>query len=363
MTETRLSDIRALPKAVLHDHLDGGLRPQTIIELAAEVGHPLPTQDADELRQWFVDASSAGSLERFLETFEHTLAVMQTAESLHRVAYEAVIDLSDDGVVLAELRYAPEQHTSAGLSLNEVVEAVQSGIDSAIEDVRARGADIAVGTLITAMRHANHSDEIAELAVRYRDNGNIGFDIAGAESGFPASDHASAFDYLHRHFLPATVHAGESEGPESIADALHAGYATRIGHGVRIIEDIDFSGDEPRLGRVATWVRDRGIALELCPTSNTQTGAARDVSTHPITVLRDLGFTVTINTDNRLMCGTSVSGEMLHLVEQAGWTDADLLHATMAAINSSFLPADVRERIVEEYVVPRYEELIEGAGI
>lgn len=363
MTDTRLSDIQGLPKAVLHDHLDGGLRPQTIIDLAAEVSHTLPTQDAEELRQWFVDASSAGSLERFLETFDHTLAVMQTAEALNRVAYEAVVDLSDDGVVLAELRYAPEQHTNAGLTLNQVVEAVQGGIEAAIEDVQARGGDIVVGTLITAMRHANRSDEIAELAVRYRGHGNIGFDIAGAESGFPASNHANAFDYLHRHFLPATVHAGESEGPESIADALHAGYATRIGHGVRIIEDIDFSGDEPRLGPVATWVRDRGIALELCPTSNTQTGAVKDIASHPISTLRDLGFTVTINTDNRLMCGTSVSEEMLLLVEQAGWTEADLLHATMAAINSSFLPAEVRERIVEEYVVPRYEELIEGAEL
>ena len=352
-------DVRSLPKVSLHDHLDGGLRPATIIELAEAAGHRLPATDPAALGEWFRESADSGSLPRYLETFDHTIAVMQTRDALARVAREFVEDLVADGVVYAEVRWAPEQHVQGGLSLDEAVEAVQAGIEEAVVNAEAAGSFIQVGQLITAMRHADRAMEIAELAVRHRDSGAVGFDIAGAEDGFPASRFKDAFTYLAENQFPVTVHAGEAAGIESIVDALVHGRALRLGHGVRVAEDIavEFetgdaaSPEEPEvglvsIGRVAGWVRDRGIALEICPSSNLQTGAVssfgEDIETHPIDLLYQTGFMVTVNTDNRLMSSVTLTGEFELLMETFEYDLDDVLELTMNAVNSAFLPLDER---------------------
>ncbi|MEE1619904.1 adenosine deaminase [Zafaria sp. Z1313] len=370
-------DFRSLPKVSLHDHLDGGLRPATIIELAAEAGHELPSTDPTALGEWFRESADSGSLERYLETFDHTIAVMQTREGLARVAREFVEDLADDGVVYGEVRWAPEQHLRNGLSLDDAVEAVQEGLEAGIEAVTASGRPIQVGQLITAMRHADRGTEIAELALRHRSRGAVGFDIAGAEDGFPPARFADAFELLARNFFPATVHAGEAAGLDSIADALVNGRAQRLGHGVRVAEDIevqfggvDDDGEEVgedtglvTLGPVANWVRDRGIALEVCPSSNLQTGATaafgEGIESHPIDLLYQTGFKVTVSPDNRLMSGTSLSDEFELLVEAFDYDLDDLLELTLNAAEAAFLPLEEKEALVE-YINEAYEEL--GAG-
>lgn len=361
--EDLVARIPALPKVVLHDHLDGGLRPSTVAELAAEVGHQLPVDDVDQLGTWFRDSADSGSLERYLETFEHTVAVMQTPEALRRVARESALDLAADGVVYAEQRYAPEQHLRAGLSLEEVVRAVQEGFAEGEAQAAERGTPIRIGTLLTGMRHADRSAEIARLTLRFRDVGAVGYDIAGAEAGFPPGRHLEAFDLLHQASFPVTIHAGEAAGLDSIAEAVHVCGAERIGHGVRILEDVeglDAGAAQARLGRLAAWVRDRRIPLELCPSSNVQTGAATSIAGHGITPLRDLGFLVTLNTDNRLMSGTSMGREMELLVREAGWTLADLYQVTVDALRSAFLPFPQREAMVAELVEPAY---LAAAGV
>ncbi|MDQ0371837.1 adenosine deaminase [Cellulomonas humilata] len=346
--------IPSLPKVVLHDHLDGGLRPATIIELAAEIDHELPATDPDELGRWFVEAASSGTLERYLETFDHTVAVMQTEDGLRRVARESAIDLAADGVVYAEQRYAPEQHLAKGLTLQQVVDAVQAGFAEGIAEAAAAGRSIRIGTLITAMRHADRADEIAALALENRDNGVVGFDIAGAEDGFPPSRHATAFTTLAEADFPTTVHAGEAAGVESIAEAVHVAHACRIGHGVRLIEDVTTDELGDRLGTLAHWIRDRRIPLELCPSSNVQTGAAESVATHPVTRLRNLGFAVTVNTDNRLQSGTSMTRELTLLVEEAGWDLVDLRDVAVTAAAHSFLHHDERSALIDQVIRPAY---------
>ncbi|WP_104168456.1 adenosine deaminase [Arthrobacter sp. SX1312] len=363
-------DIRTLPKVSLHDHLDGGLRPATILELAAAIGHELPASDAESLGAWFRESADSGSLERYLETFDHTIAVMQTRDGLIRVAREFVEDLALDGVVYGEVRWAPEQHTRQGLSLDEAVEAVQEGLEAGAAAAIAAGRVIQVGQLVTAMRHADRGQEIAELALRHRDRGAVGFDIAGAENGFPASRFADAFTFLASEQFPVTVHAGEAAGLDSIRDALVAGRALRLGHGVRIAEDIEIEdaadeqaadGEEvgiANLGLVASWVRDRGIALELCPSSNLQTGAIEAFGTtidaHPFDLLYQLGFKVTVNTDNRLMSGVTLTGEFELLVETFGYDLGDLLALTLNAVDAAFLPLEDREALAE-YVAQRFD--------
>ncbi|MHA7282131.1 adenosine deaminase [Arthrobacter sp. TMS2-4] len=363
-------DIRTLPKVSLHDHLDGGLRPATILELAAAIGHELPASDAESLGTWFRESADSGSLERYLETFDHTIAVMQTRDGLIRVAREFVEDLALDGVVYGEVRWAPEQHTQQGLSLDEAVEAVQEGLEAGAAAAIAAGRVIQVGQLITAMRHADRGQEIAELALRHRDRGAVGFDIAGAEAGFPASRFTDAFTFLASEQFPVTVHAGEAAGLDSIRDALVAGRALRLGHGVRIAEDIEIEESEDEqaadgeevgianLGLVASWVRDRGIALELCPSSNLQTGAIEAFGTtidaHPFDLLYQLGFKVTVNTDNRLMSGVTLTGEFELLVDTFGYDLGDLLALTLNAVDAAFLPLEDREALAE-YVAQRFD--------
>ncbi|WP_062207216.1 adenosine deaminase [Streptomyces sp. NBRC 109706] len=357
-TPTEEQILRA-PKVLLHDHLDGGLRPATIVELAHAQGYSgLPTEDPAALGEWFLAAANSGSLERYLETFAHTTAVMQDAAALRRVAAECVEDLAADGVVYAEIRYAPEQHLTAGLSLVEVVEAVNEGFREGERRAAATGARIRVGALLTAMRHAARSLEIAELANDYRESGVVGFDIAGAEAGFPPTRHLDAFEFLKRENNHFTIHAGEAFGLPSIWQALQWCGADRLGHGVRIIDDIEVAEDgRVSLGRLAAYVRDKRIPLELCPTSNLQTGAASSYAEHPIGLLRRLSFRATVNTDNRLMSGTSLSREFTHLVEAFGYTLDDLQWFTVNAMKSAFIPFDERLAMINDVIKPGYAAL------
>lgn len=364
-TAPTVEEIRKAPKALLHDHLDGGLRPASIVELAEAVGHRLPVSGVEELAQWFTAAAASGSLERYLETFAHTVAVMQTSDALYRVARECALDLAMDGVVYAEVRFAPEQHLERGLQLPEVVEAVLAGFEAGSFEARGLGVPVRVGTLLTAMRHAARSMEIAELAVRFRDVGVVGFDIAGAEAGYPPTRHLDAFEYLHRENFHFTIHAGEGFGLPSIWQALQWCGADRLGHGVRIVDDIkaEVTDAAPtrgasRLGRLASYVRDKRIPLELCPSSNVQTGAAPSIAGHPIGLLHDLRFRVTVNTDNRLMSGTSMSQEMALLVKEFGYGWADLQWFTINAMKSSFIPFDQRLSLINGVIKPAYAQLI-----
>jgi adenosine deaminase len=342
---------------LLHDHLDGGLRPQTILDLAPE-GHRLPASDAESLRTWFEDSANSGSLERYLETFDHTVAVMQTADNLRRVARECVADLAEDGVVYAEVRYAPEQHLDGGLTLPQVVEAVRDGFTEGEEEARRAGTPIVVRQLLTAMRHQARSHEIAELMVAYRDQGVVGFDIAGAEAGYPPTRPLDALEYLQRENAHFTIHAGEAFGLPSIWQAIQWCGADRLGHGVRIIDDVTVHEDgSVELGRLASYVRDKRIPLEMCPSSNIQTGAAASIAEHPIGLLTDLRFRVTVNTDNRLMSGTSMSREMSLLVDAFGYDMQDLRWFTINAMKSAFLPFDERLAIIDDVIKPAYAVL------
>jgi adenosine deaminase len=351
--------IRDLPKISLHDHLDGGLRPQTIIELAEPLGVELPATDAGELAAWFAERSDSGSLVEYLKTFDVTLSVMQTREGLVRVARDFVEDLVADGVVYGEIRWAPEQHLQRGLTLDETVEAVQEGIDQATEAAADAGHDIRVGQLVSAMRHLEHGTEIAELALRHRDRGVVGFDIAGPEAGFPAARQREAFDLLANEWFPATVHAGEADGLESIRGALIDGRALRLGHGVRIAEDIAIEGEDDvaqfvTLGRMAQWVKDRGITLECSPSSNLQTGAfaawGETMADHPFDTLYQLGFRVTVNTDNRLMSATSLTNEIGILADTFGYDADDVLAFQLNAAEAAFLPLEDRQDLIDRIV-------------
>ncbi len=346
-----LDEIRRVPKVLLHDHLDGGLRPATIVELAAESGYrDLPSTDAGELAAWMGQVADRGSLERYLEAFAHTVGVMQTRDALIRVAAECARDLADDGVVYAEVRFAPELHLGGGLSLDQVVEAVLEGFR-----LGSTGRPITVYALLTAMRTAARSLEIAELAVRHRDAGVVGFDIAGAEAGSPPSRHLDAFQYVARENFHITIHAGEGFGLPSIWEAVQWCGAERLGHGVRIVDDIRSGpGGGTALGRLASYVRDRRIPLEMCPTSNVQTGAARSIKEHPIGLLRELAFRVTVNTDNRLMSGVTLSSEFHALSEAFGYGWGDIEWLTLNAMKSAFAPFDERLKIINTIIKPGF---------
>lgn len=346
--------IPRLPKVLLHDHLDGGVRPATVVELAGEIGLELPAPDAEALGRWFVESADAGNLVDYLKTFDVTTAVMQRADHLQRVAREAVVDLAADGVVYAEIRYAPEQHLREGLSLQDVVDAVRAGFAEGVAEAAEQGRTIRVGQILCAMRHLDRSDEIARLALENRDTGVVGFDIAGPEDGFPASKHASAFATLAEANFPVTVHAGEAAGLDSISDAVHGAMACRVGHGVRIIDDVTADELGDRLGLLAHWLRDRRIPLELCPSSNVQTGAAESIARHPITRLRRLGFSVTVNTDNRLQSGTSLSREMTRLVQEADWSLQDLEVVTVTAAAHTFLHHEDRFQLIDQVIRPAF---------
>src|SRR6478609_5157691 len=360
-TPITLETIRSAPKVLLHDHLDGGLRAATVIELAQVYGYEdLPTTDVAELTEWFIGSADSGSLVRYLETFAHTVGVMQTRAALVRVASECAQDLAADGVVYAEVRFAPELHVAQGLKLEEVVQAVLDGFVAGSRAAEAGGTRIVVRALLTAMRHAARSREIAELAVTFRDDGVAGFDIAGAEAGFPPTRHLDAFEYLRRENAHFNIHAGEAFGLPSIWEALQWCGADRLGHGVRIVDDITLAADgSARLGRLAQYVRDKRIPLEMAPTSNIQTGAAESYLSHPIGVLTDLRFRVTVNTDNRLMSGCTMSSGMAALVDAFGYGWEDLRWFTVNAMKSAFLPFDERLALIDEVIKPGYQSLLD----
>ena len=359
-TPLTLEMIGQAPKALLHDHLDGGLRPTTVIELAAEAGYDdLPSTDPAGLTAWFRMAAHSGSLVRYLEPFAHTVAVMQTPEALHRVALECVADLAADHVVYAEVRFAPELHTAGGLSLDDVVVAVLAGFAAGERAAAAVGRTIVVRCLVTAMRHAARSRAIAELAIRHRDAGVVGFDIAGAEAGFPPSRHLDAFEFMRANNARFTIHAGEAFGLPSIHEAIAFCGADRLGHGVRIVDDIEIGPDgDAVLGRVAGIVRDKRIPLEMCPSSNVQTGAVDSIAKHPFDLLARLRFRVTVNTDNRLMSDTSMSKEMFRLAEAFSYGWSDLERFTVNAMKSAFIHFDERLAIIDEVIKPRFAVLM-----
>ncbi|NNF55869.1 MAG: adenosine deaminase [Acidimicrobiales bacterium] len=356
--------ILAAPKVLLHDHLDGGMRPQTVIDLAAEQGYgELPTMDPDELAAWFTRGADRRNLELYLETFAHTVGVTQTADALSRAAAEAAEDLAADGVVYAEVRFAPELHTEKGLVLDQVVEAVLAGFETGMVNAAEAGNPIQIGTLVTAMRTAARSSEIAALALKHRDAGVVGFDIAGAEAGFPPTRHLDAFQLIMRENFHITIHAGEAFGLPSIHEALQYCGAERLGHGVRIVDDITFGPDgEPILGRLAAYVRDRRIPLEMCPTSNVNTGAAQSLETHPIRMLKDLRFRVTVNTDNRLMSNVSMTDEFEKCCKAFNWDLADMQWLTVNAMKSSFWPFQERLDVINNIIKPGYAELMGTTG-
>jgi len=346
-----LAEIRAVPKVLLHDHLDGGLRPQTVLELAGETGYrDLPGDNVEELTRRLTEGAHRGHLEVYLDAFRHTVAVMQTADALRRVAAECAEDLAADGVVYAEVRFAPELHTERGLTLDQVVQAVLDGFARG-----GKGRGITVYALLTAMRTAARSLEIAELAVRHRDAGVVGFDIAGAEAGWPPSRHLDAFQYIKRENFHITIHAGEAFGLPSIWEAVQWCGTERLGHGVRIVDDIQISREgNIRLGRLAAYIRDRRIPLEMCPTSNVQTGAAPSIALHPIRILRQLQFRVTVNTDNRLMSQVTLSSEFHRLAEEFGYGWSDVEWLTTNAMKSAFAGFDERLRIINTVIKPGF---------
>jgi adenosine deaminase len=353
--------IRRAPKVLLHDHLDGGLRPQTVIELASEYGYEgLPTTDVDDLAAWFTEGANRRDLVLYLETFDHTFGVMQERDAIIRVAAECAQDLADDGVVYAEVRMAPELLLERGLTLDDAIEAMLEGFRIGSADGR-----IEIGLLVTAMRHAANSKEVAEAALRHRDEGVVGFDIAGSEAGNPPTRHLDAFRTIAEDNFHITIHAGEAFGLPSIWEAVQICGAERLGHGVRIIDDVTVGDDgSVRLGRLASFVRDRRVPLEMCPTSNVNTGVCDTIAEHPIGLLRRLRFRVTVNTDNRLMSDTSMSEEMHKLVEAFGYGWDDLEWLTLNAMKSAFWPFDRRLRIINEKIKPGYAALrASGLGV
>ena len=346
-------EIVRLPKVVLHDHLDGGLRPATVAEIAAEVDHALPTTEASSLGDWFYEAADSGSLVRYLETFEHTIACMQTPEHLRRVAREWVLDLAGDGVVYGEARWAPGQHTRLGLSERDAVAAVGEGLRDGMVQARDEGTPMVARQLVTALRHLPSGTDLADLAVNGERGLVAGFDLAGPEDGFPATNHAEVFDYLRRNWVPCTIHAGEAAGVASIEGALRCG-ALRLGHGARLVEDLEWTPVGWHLGPVATWVRDRRIPLELSPSSNLQTGVAPTIASHPFGTLAELGFAVTVNCDNRLMSRTTMTRELSLLVEAFGYGIDDLRRFTLDAARGAFLPWPERRSLIADVIEPGY---------
>ena len=340
-----------LPKVLLHEHLDGGLRIATILALAEENDYSsLPTTDPTGLAAWFHQGES-GSLERYLESFDHTIGVMQTAAAIERVAYESVVDLAADGVVYAEIRFAPSRCTAGGLDRRRVVEAALAGLR-----LGERETDLESGLILVAMRHDTDSLEVAHLAVEMADLGVVGFDLAGPERGYPADAHLPACRYVREGSLSLTIHAGEADGPASIWRALQRCGAHRIGHGVQIVEDcLVEDGEIVSLGRLASYVRDHQVPLEVCVTSNLHTGHYAAPGDHPVGALHRAGFDVTLSTDNRLMSRISMSDEFALVVKHQEFSVRDLQQVTEQAMMAAFCPLPTKERLLTERIRPGYE--------
>ncbi len=340
-----------LPKALLHEHLDGGLRIDTIVDLARDLNYPeLPSDDPKALADWF-DQGESGSLERYLESFRHTVGVMQTMPAIERVAYESVVDLAADGVVYAEVRFAPSLCTAAGLDRHRVVQAALSGLR-----LGRKETDLETGLILVAMRTGTDSLEVARLATDLEEQGVVGFDLAGAERGFPADDHLPACRHVREASMSLTIHAGEAEGPDSMWRALQRCGAHRIGHGVHIVDDCVLEdGEIVALGKLASYVRDHQVPLEICVTSNLHTGNYPTPADHPVGALHRAGFAITLNTDNRLMSRTSMSDEFALVAEHHEFAVRDLQQVTETAMRAAFCSLPTKERILTERIRPGYE--------
>ncbi len=348
--------IRALPKVLLHDHLDGGLRPQTVIELARDARYDkLPTNDPGELHEWFQRGAKRGSLPLYLEGFAHTCGVMQSEEALERTAYEMMEDMHHDGVVYVETRFAPVFHTEKGLHWEEIVAAVLRGLERGRKDF-----DVEFGLIICAMRDMKLSQEMAELAVDFRERGVVGFDLAGEEGGYPPKKHVEAFQYIQRENFNITVHAGEAFGKESIWQAIQWCGAHRIGHATRLIEDIKVSDDDPTevvsMGYLAQYILDKRIPLEICLTSNLDTGAVSSMKEHPFGIYHRYRFRVTLNTDDRLMSNTTMTKELMLAAEAFHLTLADIEKITINSMKSAFVPYKKRIDLIYNVIKPGYRK-------
>ena len=343
---------RAHPTSLLHDHLDGGLRVATIMELADAIGWSLPESEPRALQTWFTAGAATKDLLQYLATFEHTLAVMQTVEHIERIAYEAAIDLAADGVVYAEIRFAPELHQQRGLPLDQVVRAVTDGFRRGERDAAAAGASIWVGAILCAMRTEQRSLEIAQLVDRLRETDDkvLAFDLAGAETGFPPSLHAEALAFVRERHLNVTIHASEPPDLELISDALAQG-AHRIGHGVRLQADMTIvDGEITTMGRLASYVLDHQVPLEMAPTCHVHVGAVPDLPSHPIGPMLRAGFNVSVNTDNRLMSDVMPSSELAAVTDTFGLTPAEQLRLVGNGIGAGFAPLDVRRTILQRLI-------------
>jgi adenosine deaminase len=347
------SIIRSIPKVLLHDHLDGGLRPQTIIELAADIRYnKLPTKDPDELAMWFHQGANKGNLVEFLQGFEHTTAVMQTKEALERVAYEMMEDMKNDGVCYIETRFSPVFHTSKGLYHEDIVTAVLEGLERGKRDF-----GVGYGLIICGMRNMKNTLEIAELAVNFRNQGVVGFDLAGEEGGYPPKKHIEAFQFIQRANFNITIHAGEAFGKESIWQAIQWCGAHRIGHATILTEDftLDKEGNVVGFGELAQYILDKRIPLEICLQSNVHTGAVDKIENHPFGILFKEKFRVTINTDDRLMSDTSMTKEFLVAIDKFNLTLDDIEKITINSMKSSFIPYKERLYYIYNVIKPGYQ--------
>jgi adenosine deaminase len=346
--------VQGLPKVLLHDHLDGGVRPGTVIELARDEKYKgLPTEDPAALAEWFHRGAQRGSLPLYLEGFAHTCGVMQSAEALERVAYEMMEDMRRDGVVYVETRFAPVLHTNRGLHNEQVLNAVLKGLERGRKDF-----GVEYGVIVCALRNMRVSEEMAELAVDFRERGVVGFDLAGEEGGFPPKKHIDAFHYIQRENFNITIHAGEAFGKESIWQAIQWCGAHRIGHATRLIEDIAVDKRDPtkivKMGYLAQYILDKRIPLEICLTSNVDTGAVESIETHPFGIYKRYNFRVTLNTDDRLMSDTTMTKEfaLAHRVFKLDLDDLEKI--TINAMKSAFIPYNTRTQLIFDVIKPGY---------
>lgn len=354
---TTANIIRAVPKVLLHDHLDGGLRPETIIELAKEQNYnKLPTNDPNELAEWFHRGANKGNLIEYLQGFEHTCALMQTKQALERIAYEMMEDMKNDGICYVETRFAPILHLEKGLHYDDVVTAVLAGLEKGKKDF-----GVEYGLILCGMRNMKKSLEIAELAVNYKNKGVVGFDLAGEEGGYPPKDHLDAFQYIQRENFNITIHAGEAFGKESIWQAIQFCGAHRIGHATRLLEDValDKNGDVISLGDLAQYVLDKRVPLEICLLSNVHTGAVDSLENHPFVTFYKEKFRVFLNTDDRLMSDTTLTKEYLTATEVFGITLDDIERLNINAMKSAFIPYDKRIKIIYDIIKPGFQQIRE----
>jgi len=326
--------LRRIPKAELHCHLDGSVRPSTLLELGKEYKVRMPADSADALRDYMV-VKDAKSLEDYLERFEITIAVMQTAEAIERISYELGADAAKDGVKYIEVRNAPILNSRGKLEMGEALEAQIKGLERAQRD-----HGIIARSIVCSLRQLppETSLELAQLAVAYRNRGVVAFDLAGGEAGYPASAHGDAFAYARKHNLAVTIHAGEGDGARSVRDAVHKCGANRLGHATRLIED-------PELTQ---YVNDRRIGLEICLTSNVQTHAAKSYETHPLRQYFDRGMNATLNTDNRLMSGTTLTDEYVYAAKHLDFTFDELCTLALNGFESAFLPWEQRVKLLDD---------------